>query len=110
MRLTVSLGIAKPMPTEPPVGETIAVLIADHLAVHVERRPARVAGVDGRVELQEVVERTGADVAAPAETMPAVTDPPRPNGLPAARIQSPTSTLWLSPQVTTGKRLRWSRP
>ena len=38
-----------------------------------------------------------------AETMPAVTEPPRPNGLPAARIQSPTSTLCESPQVTCGR-------
>ena len=54
------------MPTEPPVGETMAVLIADHLAVHVEHRPAGIARIDRRIELQEVVERPGAEVAARA--------------------------------------------
>jgi hypothetical protein len=37
-----------------------------------------------------------------AEMMPAVTEPPRPNGLPAAITQSPASTTRLSPQVTKG--------
>jgi hypothetical protein len=35
-----------------------------------------------------------------ADTMPAVTLPPSPNGLPTAMIQSPTLALSLSPQVT----------
>ena len=62
--MTSSLGMAKPMPTEPPVGDTIAELIADHLAVHIEDRPAGVAGIDRRIELQKVVERPGTQVAA----------------------------------------------
>ena len=37
-----------------------------------------------------------------AETMPAVTEPPRPNGLPAASTQSPTSTWRESPNATAG--------
>ena len=37
---------------------------ADHMAVHVEQRAARVAAVDGGVGLDVVVERTGVDVAA----------------------------------------------
>ena len=36
--------------------------------------------------------------------MPAVTDPPSPNGLPAATTQSPTSNARLSPQLTAGSR------
>ena len=35
-----------------------------------------------------------------AETMPAVTEPPRPNGLPTASTQSPTRALSLSPNFT----------
>ena len=35
-----------------------------------------------------------------ADMIPAVTEPPSPNGLPAARIQSPTSAVRLSPQAT----------
>ena len=37
-----------------------------------------------------------------AEIIPAVTDPRRPNGLPAERIQSPTSIRRESPQATAG--------
>ena len=35
-----------------------------------------------------------------AETMPAVTVPPRPNGLPIATTQSPTRAVSLSPKAT----------
>ena len=42
---------------------------------------------------------------ARAEMMPAVTVPPRPNGLPIASTQSPTRTSSLSPNVTAGQRL-----
>ena len=35
-----------------------------HLAIHVEDRAARVAWIDRRIELQEVVERTRAKIAA----------------------------------------------
>ena len=37
---------------------------ADHLAVEVEGRPAGIAAVDRRVDLQEIVELAGVDVAA----------------------------------------------
>src|SRR5690606_687597 len=36
---------------------------ADHLAAEVERRPAGVAAVDRRVELDEVIVRSGTDIA-----------------------------------------------
>ena len=56
-----------------------------------------------------------------AETMPAVTVLPSPNGLPIAMIQSPTRTPSLSAKVTAGNGLSpsilssarsvfWSRP
>ena len=37
-----------------------------------------------------------------ALTMPAVTEPPRPNGLPMAITQSPTRSALLSPNETEG--------
>ena len=40
-----------------------------------------------------------------AETMPAVTVPPRPNGLPIASTQSPTRSASESPNCTAGQRL-----
>ena len=47
------MGIANPMPCAPP--PRMAVLIADDLAAQVEQRAARVARVDRRVGLQEIV-------------------------------------------------------
>ena len=38
---------------------------ADHLALLVEGRATRIAAIDRRVDLQEIVERSGMDVAAP---------------------------------------------
>ncbi len=78
---------------------------ADDLAVHVEQRAAGVAPVDGGVGLDEVVVRSLVDVAAAGATMPAVTEPPRPNGLPIASTQSPTRDLSLSPNCTAGSGL-----
>ena len=56
--------MAKPMPTLPPEGEKIAELTPDDLALEVEGRAARVAAVDRRVDLQEVVVGAAADLAA----------------------------------------------
>ena len=59
----VCAGMAKPMPTLPPDGETIAVLTPTTSPASVEGRAAGVAAVDRRVDLDEVVVGTGADVA-----------------------------------------------
>ena len=57
----------------------------EQLAVDVDERAARVAGIDRRVRLNEVLEALDVDAAAPlALTMPAVAVCPRPNGLPIA--------------------------
>ena len=61
---TVSAGIAKAMPTEPPDGEIDRGVDADHVAVDVEGRTAGIALVHRRVDLDEVVIGAGADVAA----------------------------------------------
>ena len=55
--------MAKPMPIEPPEGEIDRGVDADHLAVHVEHRPARIAAVDRGVGLEEVVIGAGIDLA-----------------------------------------------
>ena len=52
------------MPTEPPDGEIDRRVDADDIAIGVKRRPARVAFVDGRVDLDVIVIRSRADVAA----------------------------------------------
>jgi hypothetical protein len=76
---------------------------ADHLAVHVEQRPARVAAVDGGVGLDVVV--IGARQRRPrAETIPAETEKPCPSGLPMAITQSPTRAVSLSPKGRRGTR------
>src|SRR5262249_30730736 len=63
---------------------------ADHLAVEVECRAAGIAFVDGRIDLQKAVGCVTAPMLrSRAETMPAVTVPPSPNGLPMASTQSP---------------------
>jgi hypothetical protein len=61
---------------------------ADHVAIDVERWASGIAFIDGRIDLNVVVIRTGADIRPRAETMPAVTVPPRPNGLPTAIIRT----------------------
>ena len=52
------------MPTEPPDGEKIAVFDPDDVAIHVECRAARIARVDGSIDLQEVVIGSSANVAS----------------------------------------------
>ena len=56
--------MAKPMPTLPPDGEKMAVLTPTTSPLVVEGRAARIAAIDRRVDLQEIVIGAGADVAA----------------------------------------------
>ena len=79
---------------------------ADHLAVHVEHRPAGVARIDRRVELQEIVERAGAEVAPRGRD-----DAGGDRTAQAERIaggQDPVADLHLAascPRCTAGQRL-----
>jgi hypothetical protein len=97
--LAISLGIEKPMPIEPPEGEKIAVLtpITSPSVLNI-----------GPPELPRLIEASvwmkssyGPALISRerAETMPAVTVPPRPNGLPIASTQSPIRVSVLSPQL-----------
>ena len=102
MRLASFAGMAKPMPTEPPVGETIAVSTPTTSPSMLNIGPPELPGLIG-ASIWMKSSNGPEPISRPrAEMMPAVTDPPSPNGLPAATIQSPTSTSRLSPQVTLG--------
>ena len=97
----VSTGMAKPMPRLPPLRRVDGGVDADQPAFGVDQRAARVAGVDGRVGLDEVLE--GVDMPSwlrpSALTMPEVTVWPTPNGLPMASTTSPTCSASTSPKV-----------
>ena len=61
---TVCAGMSKGDADAAAIGRVDRRVDADHLARQVEGRPAGIAAVDRRVDLQEVVIGTGADVAA----------------------------------------------
>ena len=72
---------------------------ANDFAVHIEEGTAGIALVDGGVRLDVIIIGSLSILRLRAETMPAVTEPPRPNGLPTASTQSPTRDLSLSPNL-----------
>ena len=63
-RRTISAGIAKPMPLEPPPLREDHRVHADQPALHVDERAARVAGVDRGVGLDEGAEVGRANIGA----------------------------------------------
>ena len=103
--LTVSLGIAKPIPTEAPVGETMTELTPITWPSMLNTGPPEFPGLIGASSCRKLSNGPDPRSRPSAEMMPAVTEPPSPNGLPAARIQSPTSIRRESPQVTADERL-----
>jgi hypothetical protein len=77
---------------------------ADHLALHVEQRAARIAGIDGDIGLDEGHVVLLRQRARPlALTMPAVTLLSKPNGEPIATTHSPTLRTPGSPKRTVGR-------
>ena len=100
--ISSSLGVAKPMPTEPPDGETMAVLIAITWPSMLKIGPPELPGLIGASSCRKLSNGPEPRSRPRAEMMPAVTEPPRPNGLPAASTQSPTSTWRESPNGTAG--------
>jgi hypothetical protein len=90
MLSAISDGMAKPMPTEPPVGETMAVLSAMTWPDMLKLGPPELPGLIGASSWKKSSNGPAPMSRPRAETMPAVTEPPRPNGLPAASTQSPT--------------------
>ena len=100
IRVAISLGTAKPMPTDPPVGDTMAVFTAITSPSRLKVGPPELPGLIG-ASICRKSSNGPAPMSRPrADTIPAVTELPSPNGLPAARIQSPTSTARLSPHFT----------
>ena len=95
-------GKAKPMPMLPPEGEKIAVLMPTTLPSMSNIGPPELP----RLMAASVWMKSsyGPELMSRwrAETMPAVTLPPRPKGLPMAITQSPILALSLSPHSTKG--------
>ena len=92
-RLTVSTGIAKPMPADAPEGEKIAVLTPISRPADVEQRPAGVAGIDRGVGLDHVRDRAavaGRKAPLSAQMTPVVSVWSSPKGLPMAKTDCPT--------------------
>ena len=93
------------MPTEPPDGEKIAVLTPITLPSTSKVGPPELPLLTG-ASIWMKSSYGPAPMSRPrAETMPAVTVPPRPNGLPTASTQSPMRGAW-SARCTYGKSLR----
>ena len=89
-------GMARSRPIEPLCGvrRNQRRVDADHFAARVEQRAAGVAVVDGRVGLDEVVERRFADVAVQRADDADADRTARPSGLPIATTASPTASAW----------------
>ena len=84
----------------------------DDAAAAVRERAARVAGVQRRVGLDDVVhdparrpERTGSERPS-AETTPAVTEPAKPCGFPMATTSWPTRSVSASPRTAGDELVR----
>ena len=92
--------MAKAMPTLPPDGEKMAVLMPTTSPLRLKAGPPELP----RFTAASIWMKSSygpAPMSRPrAETMPAVTVPPRPNGLPTATTQSPTRTLASSAKST----------
>ena len=93
------------MPIDPPDGEKIAVLMPITCPSMLNSGPPELP----RLIAASVCRKSSYWpwwMSRPrAETMPAVTVPPRPNGLPIARTQSPTRDWPESPKSTVGSGL-----
>ena len=84
---------------------------ADDLTCHIDERTAGVAGIDGGICLDELLELALGDAVGAglinrrflAEMIPAVTVLERANGLPMARTQSPTCAPSELPSLTVGR-------
>ena len=86
----MSEGMAKPMPTDPPVGDRIAVFMPTALPSWANSGPPELPWLIGAsIWMNEYGLSPMSRLTA--ETIPAVTVPPRPNGLPTATTHCPAS-------------------
>ncbi len=98
------VGMAKPMPTEPPDCEKIAVLMPTRRPSRSTSAPPELPGLMAASVWMKERKSLMPMVRAKPETMPLVTVWPTPKGLPMASTRSPTSSWSLSPISSTGRR------
>src|SRR5580700_8730824 len=89
---TVSAGIANPSPTDPPLGEKMAEVTPTTVPSAVSNGPPELPRFIDASVCRKLTYGSSSSVLARAETIPALTDWPRPNGLPIAITASPTDT------------------
>ncbi len=100
--LTTSLVMAKPMPTLPPEGEKIAVFTPTTSPWALKVGPPELPWLTGASICRKSSYGPEPMSRPRAETIPAVTVPPSPKGLPTAMTQSPTRG-GCAAKVTKGK-------
>ena len=100
IRLTRFDGTEKPIPTEPPVGEMIAVFTPTTSPPRLNSGPPELPRLMAASVWMKSSERPELRSRLRAEMIPADTEPPKPNGLPMAITQSPTSAASLSAKLT----------
>ena len=93
------------MPIEPPEGEKIIILTPITLPLRSKVGPPESPLLIGASICRRLSELIPPIVRSRAETMPAVTVPPSPKGLPTASTQSPTRGM-SSASLTKAKSLR----
>ncbi len=102
-RAAMDDGMAKPTPTLPPVGEKMAVFTPITSPLMLNIGPPELPRLMDASVCRKLSYGPWRISRWRAEMMPAVTVPPRPNGLPIATTQSPTRAPVESPQGTNGR-------
>ncbi len=96
-----SAGMAKPMPTDPPVGDRICEFTPITLPLRSKVGPPELPRLIGASICRKSVYGLPAPSSRPsADRMPALAEPPRPNGLPSATTQSPLRMSFEVPNFT----------
>ena len=101
--LAMSMGIAKPMPMEPPVGLKMAVLIPTASPLMLSRGPPLLPRLIEASVWMKLSYGPSPMKRPLALTIPEVTVWFKPNGLPIAMTGSPTSSFSESPNGITGR-------
>src|ERR1700744_5944045 len=94
--------MAKPMPTEPPDGDRIAEFMPTTLPSWVNNGPPELPWLIGASTWMKWSYGPAPMSRPLADTIPAVTVPPRPNGVPIATTHSPGRTVPESPSWVYG--------
>ena len=106
----VDTGMAKPMPSEPPVREKMAVLMPTRLPPASTSAPPELPGlIAASVWMKFSKVLMPRPVRPSALMMPMVTVWPTPNGLPIASTTSPTLSASEEPKVMAGRFSAFTR-